>query len=997
MASNATVNRQVNIYISSGEAQKALDKLIAKEKLLKDELAKATDPKKIAALNKELAKLSEPIDRATKKIKGELTPSFRELQQAAAAAIGEFKKTGDPEALARYQKFNALLQEQKNLINNVNNAQQGLTRKGIFTSAFWANLAAGGIAAATAAISNFFRSSVDEAKDAELATARLKGTLDNLGRTDVFDRMIRKADQMAERFKFLDNDDVLGVFKKLIDYGKLTEKEMNDLLPVIIDFASNQRISLEESTEVITKALEGNGKALKTYGIDVKDAKTETERLNIIMTTLKDKVDGAADAFGNTLAGQLAITRQQFNNMSEDLGNELLPILTKIGDVALTVVRNLKTFGKAVVEAATGGSGFFAINKDAITQDPNFKATIDQLTEQRVATFDAVEKNVEKSLGRKLTKSSADQKLLKDVQDKVLAGFLAAANNAQKRIDELKKDFKNNANEAAELRTLLETSEASIRGIDTIKSRSTKTIGVTQIKTPTVPDTKEADKKRKQEIDAYNAFLKKIDELNEEFDINQEDGFQKDLLLLQKKIDGLKEEAAKFKENKDLLLGIDELYRKESLELIDKYTKLDQQKFDAAAQEQAKKIAAFYQKQFEALTVLANTTTRDKAAKDELAILNAKGDEKIALQKAQIQREADAEVEEEIKKLTKLGATRENAENQLQNVIALIRQKARDKEEELETKNIVGKIETILPFAQQALGVLDTFFAATNAKEDAQLARDRKVNDAKKANFKRQLDGKIITQREYDQQLKKLEKEQAKAEYEAELKQFKRQQITSIAQAVINGALGATKTISTLGFPLAIPFLILEAAAVVASIVAINKQKPAPPTFAKGGKLGGRSHAAGGNPILDGDGKKIAEIEAGEGIVNKKSMQDNKTYSVKGTPSQIASSINTLHGGVNWESGATISPAWKTISPQRMNFPAMKKAYATGGVFQSTANSQQSAADESEMRQTLVVLTDTVMQLREQMRTPIKAYTLISEQEKQQLRLDAIRNDSTMK
>ena len=77
--------------------------------------------------------------------------------------------------------------------------------------------------------------------------------------------------------------------------------------------------------------------------------------------------------------------------------------------------------------------------------------------------------------------------------------------------------------------------------------------------------------------------------------------------------------------------------------------------------------------------------------------------------------------------------------------------------------------------------------------------------------------------------------------------------------------------------------------------------------FARGGKLKGPSHSNGGMPIINPNtGQKVAEIEGEEGIINKNSMQDNNIYSVTGTPSQIASKINAIGGGVDWNGGATL-------------------------------------------------------------------------------------------
>ncbi|GEN74082.1 phage tail tape measure protein [Chryseobacterium lathyri] len=75
----------------------------------------------------------------------------------------------------------------------------------------------------------------------------------------------------------------------------------------------------------------------------------------------------------------------------------------------------------------------------------------------------------------------------------------------------------------------------------------------------------------------------------------------------------------------------------------------------------------------------------------------------------------------------------------------------------------------------------------------------------------------------------------------------------------------------------------------------------------KGGKLFGPSHSEGGMPVYDPNtGNKVAEMEGMEGIINADSMKDKSTYTVSGTPSQIASKINSIGGGVDWDGGATM-------------------------------------------------------------------------------------------
>ena len=72
--------------------------------------------------------------------------------------------------------------------------------------------------------------------------------------------------------------------------------------------------------------------------------------------------------------------------------------------------------------------------------------------------------------------------------------------------------------------------------------------------------------------------------------------------------------------------------------------------------------------------------------------------------------------------------------------------------------------------------------------------------------------------------------------------------------------------------------------------------------YAKGGEVIGKSHAEGGEKFTVGG--RVVELEGGEGVINKKNMADKKTYTVTGTPKEIASCINEIDGnGVKFRDG----------------------------------------------------------------------------------------------
>jgi hypothetical protein len=155
----------------------------------------------------------------------------------------------------------------------------------------------------------------------------------------------------------------------------------------------------------------------------------------------------------------------------------------------------------------------------------------------------------------------------------------------------------------------------------------------------------------------------------------------------------------------------------------------------------------------------------------------------------------------------------------------------------------------------------------------------------------------IISESQYADEKIRLNEATAAAELEADRKAFEEKKKLDTTMAVINTALAITSILAyskdATGVQTAIRIGTAIAAG-IASVAVIQAQK-----FALGGKVNGKSHAQGGVMI---------EAEGGEGMINKNSMRSTQVMQAIGTPSQIASAINTTGGGVSWEQGATLRP-----------------------------------------------------------------------------------------
>ena len=448
------------------------------------------------------------------------------------------------------------------------------------------------------------------------------------------------------------------------------------------------------------------------------------------------------------------------------------------------------------------------------------------------------------------------------------------------------------------------------------------------------------------------------------------DRFNKDIQQLEDKFSKLAEKAHG---NQSVLLQLQELFEKERLKIIDKYAKeaydhvqkSDEKraKFFADQQDNLDKFFGLPAKLEGRALDLHQSLGADKQARDELALLKKKGADRRDEQIKQLTEQRDIE----ISNVTLTQSQRE-----------LIEEKYRQKRGDIDKAYWIGQVQAVLDFASSALNIYNLFSQGKTDKENAELARDKAANDKKKKNLDDRLKRGVISQQQYDNAVAAIDKKADAREKEIKTKQFKRNQKAQVVQALLNGAMAVTSTLAAIPGPFDIATLGtfraiqlgLVIATTAAQVATIASQKP--PEYGTGGKLHGPSHRdkSKGMPVSDPyTGRVYAFMEGGEGIASKRTMDDSSWYNISGTPSQIISWLNGANGGVTWDSGATVRPAWSQVRPAGIDFPSIRK-YATGGVFAASPAPSAEASGSAMsgvimgMMQTLDRLNDTVASLQ---------------------------------
>ena len=117
-------------------------------------------------------------------------------------------------------------------------------------------------------------------------------------------------------------------------------------------------------------------------------------------------------------------------------------------------------------------------------------------------------------------------------------------------------------------------------------------------------------------------------------------------------------------------------------------------------------------------------------------------------------------------------------------------------EYDTDTQIWAKKASAFLNYADAVMNGLMSIDQMMSQMENAQIARDAQANDEKKSKYKRQLDSKVITQKQYDQKVAKLDDELDAKKRKLAHDQAVRQKSLSLVQAIINTAQGITGSLA---------------------------------------------------------------------------------------------------------------------------------------------------------------------------------------------------------
>jgi hypothetical protein len=185
--------------------------------------------------------------------------------------------------------------------------------------------------AAVGFVEDAVRAAADEEVGVQRLTTSLKANVDGWnGNTDAIEERIHKSEELAFSDGAL-RDSLSLLVASTHDVNKAFEMQQTAM-----DLARFKGIDLQSASEALVKVEGGQYRMLKSLGIQLRDGATQTEALAAVQKV----AGGQAEAFGKTTAGAMERAKIKIEDLSENIGQHLLPdMLSQVVDHEYMVSR----------------------------------------------------------------------------------------------------------------------------------------------------------------------------------------------------------------------------------------------------------------------------------------------------------------------------------------------------------------------------------------------------------------------------------------------------------------------------------------------------------------------------------------------------------------------------------------------------------------------------------------------------------------------------------
>jgi len=178
--------------------------------------------------------------------------------------------------------------------------------------------------------------SVKAAAEAEKSTQALRGQLKSLGMSSDVERLQNQFTQLATTLG-VDDEAASRAFTTILRLTGDSTKAM-DGLNLALDLSANTGFAdLEKNAMNVGRAMNGNTRLFKQFGITVDENTTKQEALAIVQR----RVQGQAESFGTSATGSFQRFNEAVENLRENIGGPLVIALANVAGKVAAFVNSL--------------------------------------------------------------------------------------------------------------------------------------------------------------------------------------------------------------------------------------------------------------------------------------------------------------------------------------------------------------------------------------------------------------------------------------------------------------------------------------------------------------------------------------------------------------------------------------------------------------------------------------------------------------------------------
>lgn len=267
----------------------------------------------------------------------------KELQKVGKSVTDLSKKV---EATTKPTKN--LSASKKDLIEKLKSVTTNCTAMGVALGNIAFNLATTAVKNLGKAIVNAFNSFAE----GEKVTNRLTAALKNQGIYSQY--LLKDYENFAKEMRNYSGvaDDVIKENMTLLTNYGLMGDELKRATNAAMNLSVGLGTDLKSATMMVAKAAEGNITAFSKYGITIKDTGDKAKNLELILKGVEDKFGDLAKANTDNLATQVAVLKENWEELKKELISGVVPavntIIKKFNE--LFVARDVKKENQEIAE-----------------------------------------------------------------------------------------------------------------------------------------------------------------------------------------------------------------------------------------------------------------------------------------------------------------------------------------------------------------------------------------------------------------------------------------------------------------------------------------------------------------------------------------------------------------------------------------------------------------------------------------------------------------------